>query len=85
MEDFLAGIGILDSLPPKLESHMRGNSVRAICDDFGIKSTQTVWGGIQRGKEAVIEQGIDIEERRIEIDQIFKNTLGYLAKAVEQQ
>lgn len=67
------------------ESHMRGNSVRAICDDFGIKSTQTVWGGIQRGKEAVIEQGIDIEERRIEIDQMFKNTLGYLAKAVEQQ
>ena len=64
---------------------MRGNSVRAICDDFGIKSTQTVWGGIQRGKEAVIEQGIDIEERRIEIDQMFKNTLGYLAKAVEQQ
>lgn len=64
---------------------MRGNSVRAICDDFGIKSTQTVWGGIQRGKEAVIEQGIDIEERRIEIDQMFKSTLGYLAKAVEQQ
>ena len=67
------------------EAHMRGNSVRAICDDFGIKSTQTVWGGIQRGKQLVIERGIDIEERRIDIDQMFKSTLGYLAKAVEQQ
>ena len=64
---------------------MRGNSVRAICDEFGIKSTQTVWGGIQRGKQLVIERGIDIEERRIDIDAMFKSTLGYLAKAVEQQ
>ena len=64
---------------------MRGNSVRAIGDDFNIKSTQTVWGGIQRGKQLVIERGIDIEERRIDIDAMFKSTLGYLAKAVEQQ
>ncbi len=67
------------------EAHMRGNSVRAICDEFGIKSTQTVWGGIQRGKQLVIERGIDIEERRIDIDAMFKSTLGYLAKTVEQQ
>jgi len=67
------------------ESHMRGNSVRAICDDFGIKSTQTIWGGIQRGREIVKERGIDIEDRRIDIDRMFKNTLGLLVKTAEQQ
>lgn len=64
---------------------MRGNSVRAICDEFGIKSTQTVWGGIQRGKQHVKDRGIDVDERRIEIDQLFKDTLGALAKTVQEQ
>ena len=64
---------------------MRGNSVRAICDEFGIKSTQTVWGGIQRGKQVVIERGIDVEQRKIDIDRMFKNTLGLLVKTAEQQ
>lgn len=67
------------------ESHMRGNSIRAMQDEFKIKSTKTVWSAVQRGKALVIEKGIDIEERRIDIDQMFKSTLGYLAKAVEQQ
>lgn len=67
------------------EAHMRGNSVRAICDDFGIKSTQTAHLAITKGKELVIERGIDIEERRIDIDRMFKNTLGLLAKTAEQQ
>ena len=67
------------------QSHMRGNSIRAMQDEFQIKSTKTVWSAVQRGKELVIERGIDIEERRIDIDQMFKSTLGFLAKVVEQQ
>ena len=67
------------------ESHMRGNSVRAIQDEFAIKSTSTVHLAISRGKEIVIERGIQIEERRIEIDQLFQNTLGHLAGEIQRQ
>ena len=67
------------------EAHMRGNSIRAIQEDFSIKSTQTVHLAITKGKELVIERGIDIEQRRIDIDRMFKNTLGLLAKTAEQQ
>ncbi len=67
------------------QSHMRGNSVRAICDEFQIKSTQTIWGAINRGRQHVIDQGIDHEVRRIEIDEMFKNTLGHLAGEIQRQ
>ena len=67
------------------ESHMRGNSIRAIQDEFQIKSTKTVWSAVNRGKELVIDRGIDVEERRIEIDQLFANTLGMLAGEVARQ
>ena len=49
-------------------SHMAGNSVRTIQNEFSIKSTQTVHLAIGRGKELVKERGIDLDERRIEID-----------------
>ena len=67
------------------QSHMRGNSIRAICDEFNIKSTQTVHLALNRGREIVKERGIDTGERRIEIDQLFANTLGMLAGEVERQ
>lgn len=67
------------------QSHMRGNSVRAIQDLFEIKSTGTVHHAIIRGREIVKERGIDIEERKIEIDQLFKNTLGALAGEIQRQ
>ena len=67
------------------ESHMRGNSIRAIQDEFQIKSTKTVWSALNRGKELVIERGIDLEERKIEIDQLFANTLGMLAGEIARQ
>ena len=67
------------------ERYQAGLSVRAICDEFGIKSTQTVHAGIQRGKQIVLERGIDIDERRISIDQLFANTLGHLAGEVARQ
>ena len=57
------------------QSHMRGNSQRAIQEEFSIKSCQTVHAAIIRGRELVKERGIDLEERRIEIDEMFKNTL----------
>ena len=66
-------------------SHMAGNSVRAIQDEFAIKSTSTVHLAISRGKEIVIERGINIEERRIDIDELFKNTLGHLAGEIQRQ
>ena len=65
--------------------HMAGLSVRAIGDELGLKSTQTVWGSIQRGREYVKERGIDLEERKIEIDQLFANTLGMLAGEIARQ
>ena len=67
------------------EAHMRGNSVRAIQEEFTIKSTQTVHLAISKGKELVIERGIELEVRRIEIDQLFANTLGHLAGEVARQ
>ncbi|CAI8310955.1 MAG: Uncharacterised protein [Synechococcus sp. MIT S9220] len=67
------------------QSHMAGNSVRTIQDEFAIKSTQTVHAAISRGKELVKERGIDLEDRRIEIDQLFANTLGHLAGEIQRQ
>ena len=67
------------------QSHMKGNSQRAIQEEFSIKSCQTVHIAIQRGRELVKERGIDIEERRISIDQLFSNTLGMLAGEVARQ
>ena len=64
---------------------MRGNSVRAIQEEFAIKSTQTVHLAISKGKALVIERGIDLEERRISIDELFANTLGHLAGEVARQ
>ena len=65
--------------------HMMGLSIRAIQDEFAIKSTQTVHLAIQRGREYVIDRGIDVEERRIEIDQLFNETLGLLIKTARHQ
>jgi hypothetical protein len=62
-----------------------GLSVRAIQDEFAIKSTQTVHLAIQRGREYVIDRGINVEERRIEIDQLFNETLGLLMKTARHQ
>ena len=67
------------------QSHMAGNSQRAIQEEFSIKSCQTVHAAIIRGRELVKERGIDTEERRIEIDQLFANTLGMLAGEVARQ
>ena len=65
--------------------HMMGLSVRAIQDEFSIKSTQTVHLAIQRGREYVIDRGINVEERRIEIDQLFNETLGLLMATAQTQ
>ena len=60
------------------QSHMRGNSQRAIQEEFSIKSCQTVHAAIIRGRDLVKERGI-------EIDEMFKNTLGHLAGEVARQ
>ena len=67
------------------ELTLQGCSVRGVCEELGIKSTNTAHNAIQRGKQLVIDKGIDVEERRISIDQLFANTLGHLAGEVARQ
>lgn len=67
------------------ELTLQGCSVRGVCEELGIKSTQTAFNAINRGKAIVIERGIDIEERRIDIDRMFKETLGHLAQTIRHQ
>ncbi len=67
------------------ELTLQGCSVRGVCEELGIKSTDTAHNAIQRGKAHVIEKGIDVEERRIEIDKLFKDTLGMLAQTIRHQ
>lgn len=67
------------------ELTLQGCSVRAVCEELGIKSTQTAHNSIQRGKAIVIEKGIDVDERRIDIDRMFKNTLGMLVQTAQNQ
>jgi hypothetical protein len=67
------------------ELSLDGLSVRAIGDELGLKSTKTTWDSINRGREYVLEHGIDIDIRKIEIDQLFKRTLGALAEEIQLQ
>ena len=67
------------------ELHMIGCTVRGVCDELGIRSTQTAFNAINRGKQYAIDRGIDIEERKVEIDKLFKETLGHLAQTVRNQ
>ena len=67
------------------ELTLAGCSVRGVCEELGIKSTQTAHNAIQRGKKFALENGIDIEEHRIDIDRMFKQTLGLLVATAQQQ
>jgi hypothetical protein len=67
------------------ELTLAGCSVRGVCEELGIGSTQTAFNAINRGKAIVLERGIDIEERRIDIDRMFKETLGHLAQTIRHQ
>ena len=65
--------------------HLAGCTVRGVCEEIGFKSTQSGWAAIERGKKYAIERGIPCEERRIEIDKLFKQTLGLLVKTAYDQ
>jgi len=65
--------------------HLSGLSVRGICEELGLKSSQTGYLAIQRGKEYAIDKGVDVAERRVEIDQLFKRTLCLLTATAEMQ
>jgi hypothetical protein len=67
------------------ELTLQGCSVRGICEELNIKSTATAHNAIQRGKAYVIEKGIDVDERRIDIDKLFKETLGILVQTARHQ
>jgi len=67
------------------ELHLAGVTVRGVCEELGIKSTQTAFNAINRGRDYCIERGIPAEERRIEIDALFKKTLGLLVKTAYDQ
>lgn len=65
--------------------HLAGCTVRGVCEEIGYKSTQSGWAAIERGKKYAIERGIPVEERRIEIDQMIRETIGHLAKTIRHQ
>ena len=67
------------------ELTLAGVTVRGVCDELGIRSTQTAFNAINRGKQYCIDRGIPAEERRIEIDALFKRTLGLLVKTAYDQ
>jgi hypothetical protein len=67
------------------ELHLAGVTVRGVCQELGIKSTQTAFNAIKRGRDYCIERGINLEERKIEIDKLFKETLGHLAQTIRHQ
>jgi hypothetical protein len=67
------------------ELHLAGCTVRGVCEELSLKSTKTGWDAIERGKQYAIEHGINVEERRIEIDKLFKQTLGLLVKTAYDQ
>ncbi|MDA9868117.1 hypothetical protein N9C85_01645 [Synechococcus sp. AH-224-I15] len=65
--------------------HMRGESIRAIGEIFDLKSSGTVSKAIARGKEHAKLKGIDVEEKRIVISEMFEQTLQTVAKQVQHQ
>lgn len=65
--------------------HMRGESIRAIGEIYGLKSSSTISVAIQRGKEHAKLKGIDVEEKRIVISEMFEQTLQTVAKQVQHQ
>ena len=65
--------------------HLSGLSVRGICEELGLKSSQTGYLAIQRGKEYAIDKGVDVAERRVEIDLLFQQTLRLLTATAEMQ
>lgn len=67
------------------ELHLNGSSIRAIGEDIGLKSSRSAWEAVRRGGQYVEENGVNLEKRRIEIDQLFKNTLGHLAGEIARQ
>ena len=67
------------------ELTLAGVTVRGVCEELGISSTQTAFNAINRGKEYCIERGINLEERKVEIDKLFKETLGHLAQTIRHQ
>ena len=67
------------------EVHLAGCTVRGVCEELGIRSTKTGWDTINRGKQYAIDHGIPAEERRLEIDRLFKETLGHLAQTIRHQ
>ena len=67
------------------ELHLAGVTVRGVCEELGIKSTQTAFNAINRGRDYCIERGINLEERKVEIDKLFKETLGHLAQTIRHQ
>ena len=67
------------------ELHMRGESVRAIYEEIGLKSAQSGWAAIERGRKQALENGIDMDVSRIEIHGMFLRTAGLLMQTLEEQ
>ena len=67
------------------ELHLAGQSVRAVCEEIGLKSAQSGWAAIERGRKQAVERGIDLDVSRIEIHGMFRRTAGLLMETLEEQ
>ena len=65
--------------------HMKGISLRSIAHEVGLKSQTSVSAAVQRGKQHVLDRGIDLEESRITIHQFFEETLGEAMQQMREQ
>lgn len=65
--------------------NMRGESMRAIGEIYGLKSSSSISAAIQRGKEHAIARGIEVETHRLEINELFQTTIAVVAKQVQHQ
>ena len=77
--------GLIERDLAMYKCHMRGESVRAIGEKFGLKSADAAWKAIGRGKEHVKNEGIDVESHRIEINQLYQETLALVSAQVRHQ
>ena len=67
------------------ELHLAGQSVRAVCEEIGLKSAQSGWAAIERGRKQAVERGIDLDVSRIEIHGMFRRTAGLLMETLQHQ
>lgn len=63
----------------------RGWTIEAIQKHYGYKSSYPVQAAIERGKKLALERGINVEEVRISINEMYEDALNSLAADIREQ